>query len=426
MHHALRAFNHRHYRTYFAGQSVALIGMWVQQIAISWLVYRLSGSALLLGITGFAGQIAILFLAPFGGIWADRFDRCKTLIVTQLATVVLSLILAAVTWAGGNGGGEVSVWHVITLAMLLGIVQALETPVRSSYTPELVTIKSDLPSAIAFSGGMQNAGRMIGPTIAGLLLVYFSEAFTFALNAVTKLWLIGALLKIGSAAQPPAARSGNVWASIVDGARYTWSLKPLRYLLPIMALMSFCITPYQALMPIFAAEIFSGGASMLGFLVGAAGFGGLIGMAYLAARPHIRGLIRWAAIGPLIAGIALTIFTFSRNLPLSLACMAVVGFGVIATAMAVNTIIQVVCDADKRGRVTSYYIIAFMGMHPVGCLAAGALAERIGAPYALAIFGAVCAAGAGYLLYRMPLLRSYIRPLYVRAGVMEAERSPGR
>ena len=271
MHHALRAFNHPNYRTYFAGQSVALIGMWVQQIAGSWLVYRLTGSALLLGITGFAGQIAIFFLAPFGGIWADRFDRCKTLIFTQIATVALSLALAWVTWAGG---ANVNVWHVITLAMLLGIVQALETPVRSSYTPELVTLKTDLPSAIAFGGGMQNAGRMIGPTIAGLMLAYFSEAFCFAMNAVTKLWLIGSLLMIGAAPRLIAKPTENVWASIADGARYTWSLKPLRYLLPMMALMSFAITPYQALMPIFAAEIFAGGASMFGFLVGAAGVGG--------------------------------------------------------------------------------------------------------------------------------------------------------
>ena len=419
MHHALRAFNHPNYRTYFAGQSVALIGMWVQQIAVSWLVYRLTGSALLLGITGFAGQIAIFFLAPFGGIWADRFDRCKTLIVTQIATVALSLALAWVTWAGG---ANVNVWHVITLAMLLGIVQALETPVRSSYTPELVTLKTDLPSAIAFGGGMQNAGRMIGPTIAGLMLAYFSEAFCFAMNAVTKLWLIGSLLMIGAAPRLIAKPTENVWASIADGARYTWSLKPLRYLLPMMALMSFAITPYQALMPIFAAEIFAGGASMFGFLVGAAGVGGLLGMAYLAARPRIQGLMHWAAIGPFISGIALTIFTFSRVLWLSLACLVVVGFGVIATAMAVNTIIQVVCDAEKRGRVTSYYIIAFMGVHPLGCLAAGALAAKIGAPYALAIFGMACATGAAWLLYRMPLLREYIRPLYVRAGVIQAEK----
>ncbi len=417
MHHALRAFNHPNYRKYFAGQSIGLIGMWVQQIAVSWLVYRLTGSALLLGITGFAGQIAIFFLAPFGGVWADRFDRCKTLVVTQIITAMLSLLLAWVTWAGG---ANVNVWHVITLAMLLGIVQALETPVRSLYTPELVTIKNDLPSAIAFSGGMQNAGRMIGPTIAGLLLAYFSEAFCFAFNAITKLWLIGSLLLIGAAPLPPTKPKENVWAGIADGARYTWSLKPLRYLLPMMALMSFAITPYQALMPIFAAEIFGGGASMFGFLVGAAGVGGLLGMAYLAARPRIQGLMRWAAIGPGIAGIALTIFTFSRLLWLSLVCMLVLGFGVIATAMAVNTIIQVVCDAEKRGRVTSYYIIAFMGVHPLGCLAAGALAAKIGAPYALAIFGSVCAAGAAWLLYRMPLLREYMRPLYVRAGVSDA------
>ncbi len=427
--HALRAFRHPHYRTYFTGQSVSLIGTWVQQIAISWLVYRLSGSALLLGITGFAGQIAILFLSPFGGIWADRFDRCKSLIVTQLLSIVLTLILAAVVWdVKGNVGTAVSanssslVWQVVIIAALLGIVQALETPVRSSYTPELVAVKTDLPSAIAFSGGMQNAGRMIGPTIAGLLLAYFSEAFCFVMNAATKFWLIGSLLLIGAAPRLKSAETANVWASIIDGARYTWSLKPLRYLLPMLALMSFAITPYQVLMPIFAAEIFAGGASMLGFLVGAAGFGGLIGMGYLASRPQIRGLMRWAAIGPGIAGVALTIFTFSRILWLSLACMVVLGFGVIATAMSINTIIQIVCDAEKRGRVTSYYIIAFMGVHPLGCLAAGALASWIGAPYALAIFGVSCTAGAAWLFYRMPLLREYIRPLYVRAGVIQPEK----
>ncbi len=266
---------------------------------------------------------------------------------------------------------------------------------------------------------MQNAGRMIGPTIAGLVLAYFSEAFCFVLTALSKFGVLASLALIKIPPQPRAAHAANLWASISDGARYTWSLKPLRYLLPMMALMSFTITPYQALMPIFAAETFGGGASMLGFLIGAAGFGGILGMIYLAARTQIRGLMRWAAIGPGIAGIALTVFTFSHHLVLSLACMMVVGFGVIATAMTLNTIIQVVCDADKRGRVTSYYIIAFMGMHPLGCLAAGALATAVGAPHALAIFGVTCVIGAGALWYRMPLLRTYIRPLYERAGVIE-------
>ena len=414
MYHALRAFRHDNFRRYFTGQSVSLIGTWVQQIAISWLVYRLTGSALLLGITGFAGQIAILLLAPFGGIWADRFDRRKTLIVTQWLSIGLTLVLAYVVWTP-----QINVWHVVLLAALLGIVQALETPVRSSYTPELVPIKADLPSAIAFNGGMQNAGRMIGPTIAGLLLAYFSEAFCFVLNAVSKFWVIGSLMLIHIASPSRTIPHARLWASITEGARYTWSLQPLRYLLPMLALMSFTITPYQALMPIFAAETYGGGASTLGFLIGAAGFGGIIGMIFLAARPQIRGLMRWAAIGPGIAGIALTIFTFSRNLALSLACLVVVGFGVIATAMTVNTIIQTVCDADKRGRVTSYYIMAFMGMHPLGCLAAGALATAVGASYALAIFGIACVAGAGYLYYCMPQLRKMLRPLYVRAGVLE-------
>jgi MFS family permease len=416
VHHALRAFRHPNYRLYFYGQSLSLIGSWVQQIAISWLVYRLSGSALLLGITGFAGQIAILFLSPFGGIWADRFDRRKLLVITHLLSIVLTLMLAAVVWAGSS---SVNVWHVVILAAVLGIVQAFETPVRSSITPELVPVKADLPGAIAFGGGMQNAGRMIGPTIAGLLLAYFSETFCFVLNAASKLWVIGSLALIRVPPQAKSTASHNIWASVTEGARYAWSLKPLRYLLPMLAVMSFCITPYQALMPIFAAEIFTGGAQTLGILVGAAGFGGLIGMAWLAWRPHVRGLMRWVAIAPGVAGTALTVFTFSRNYVLSLVCMTVVGFGVIVTAMAVNTIIQTVCDSQVRGRVLSYYIIAFMGMHPLGCLAAGALASWLGAPYALAIFGTLCMVGAVLLLNKMPLLREYIRPLYVRAGIIE-------
>ena len=413
MHHALRAFRHPNYARYFAGQSVSILGTWIQQIAISWLVYRLSGSAFLLGLTGFAGQIALVVLAPFGGIWADRFDRRKALVVTQWLSIILTLILVAFTW-----GVTPNVWVVITLAALLGIVQAMETPVRSSMTPELVPVKTDLPSAIAFSGGMQNAGRMIGPTLAGLLLVWFSESMCFLVNAVSKFGVLISLAYIKYDLTPNSAPAQNVWASVREGARYTWNLKPLRYLLPMLALMSFCVTPYQALMPIFAAEIFAGGAAMLGFLVGAAGLGGLCAVAYLAARPRIQGLMRWAAIGPGMSGVALVAFTFSRNLAFSLACMLVVGFGVLTTAMAINTIIQTVCDADKRGRVTSYYIIAFMGMHPVGCLAAGALASWIGAPHALAIFGAIAAIGAGWLLTRMPLLREYIRPLYERAGVL--------
>ena len=412
MHHALRAFRHPNYARYFAGQSVSILGTWIQQIALSWLVYRLSGSAFLLGLTGFASQIALIVLAPFGGIWADRFDRRKALVVTQWLSIILTLILVAFTW-----GITPNVWVVITLAALLGIVQAMETPVRSSMTPELVPIKADLPSAIAFSGGMQNAGRMLGPTIAGLLLVWFSESMCFLVNAVSKFGVLISLAYIRYDVAPNTAPRTDMWSSVREGARYTWSLKPLRYLLPMLALMSFCITPYQVMMPIFAAEIFSGGASMLGFLVGAAGFGGLCAVGWLAARPRIQGLMRWAVLGPCMSGVALVAFTFSRNLAFSLACMLVVGFGVLTTAMAINTIIQTVCDPDKRGRVTSYYIMCFMGVHPIGCLAAGSLASAIGAPYALAIFGAACAAGAAWLLTRMPLLREYIRPLYERAGV---------
>jgi MFS family permease len=414
VHHALRAFRHPNYTRYFAGQSVSILGTWIQQIAISWLVYRLSGSAFLLGLTGFSAQIALLILAPFAGIWADRFDRRRALVLTQWLFIVLTLILVAVTRSGTP-----SVATVIALAALLGMVQAMETPVRSSLTPELVPVKADLPSAIAFSGGMQNAGRMLGPTLAGLLLTAFNESMCFVLNAVSKFGVLISLARMRYESPKRTAPHANLWASIRDGATYTWSLKPLRFLLPMLAVMSFCITPYQALMPIFAAEVFGGGASMLGILVGAAGLGGLCAVAYLTMRPRIQGLMRWAAIAPGMAGVALIAFAYSRHLAVSLACMLVVGFGVLTTAMVLNTIIQVVCEPEKRGRVTSYYIICFMGMNPLGCLVAGAIAERLGAPHALAIFGAVCAVVAGYLFSRMRYLGRLIRPLYQRAGIIE-------
>jgi MFS family permease len=414
MNHSLRAFRHRNYRLFFFGQSLSVIGTWIQQLAMSWLVYRLSGSAWLLGVTGFAGQIAIVVVAPFGGIWADRFDRRKLLLITQGLAMVQGLALAALSYAG-----LVEVWHVIVMAALLGVVMAFDTPIRSSFTAEMVPSKQDLPSAIAFNAVMQNGGRMIGPTIAGLLLTISSEAFCFLANGISKLAVIASLTMIAVSSQTMAPPKGRIWASFKEGVAYAWDLVPARLLLPVVALTSFMVTPYLTLMPIFAAEIFTGGAHTLGFLIGGAGFGGIVGMVYLASRRDVRGLARWVAIASALAGVAMIGFAYSRLLPLSMFLITVTGFGIIVMANSTNQILQTIVEDNKRGRVMSFFVVAFLGMQPLGSLAAGALASWIGATHTLALGGLCAVIGAGALWRKLPLLREHMRPIYMKLGIIE-------
>src|SRR5688572_29064705 len=284
--HSLRAFRHRNFRLFFFGQSLGITGYWVQQIAMAWLVYRLTGSAWLLGVTAFAGQAAVLVLAPFGGIWADRVDRRKLIVIAQATAAVPAFTLAVLAWLD-----VVQVWHVIVLALLLGVVIAIDAPIRQSFLPDMVPERQDLPSAIAFNSGMYNAARMIGPTVAGVLLVATSEAFCFLVNGITKVIALVPLVLMVLPAYSRAAAPPPVWRALREGVGYAWGLVPARLLLPVVALVSFMATPYQALMPIFAAEVFGGGADMLGFLMGAAGLGGLVGIGLLAARRELRGKI---------------------------------------------------------------------------------------------------------------------------------------
>ena len=411
--HSLRAFQHRNFRLYFLGQSLGVIGYWVQQIAMSWLVYRLTGSAWLLGVTAFAGQIAVLVLAPFGGLWADRVDRRKLLLVTQSAAAVPAFTLAALAALE-----QVEVWHVIVMASALGVVMAVDAPIRQSFLPEMVPAREDLPSAIAFNSGMYNAARMIGPTIAGVLLAVSSEAFCFLVNGVTKVLALVPILMMAivARAQPPAHAS--IWRGFRDGAAYAWDLVPVRLLLPVVALVSFMATPYQALMPIFAAEVFAGGADTLGFLIGAAGLGGIGGILCLASRREIRGLLRWVVAACGSAGAALAVFSYSTHFALSLAMMAVVGAGVVITVNGISTITHTIVEDAMRGRVSGFYSMAFLGMYPVGSLAAGAAASWIGAAHTLAAGGIACVLGALWLARELPRLRRQIRPIYVRLGII--------
>jgi MFS family permease len=411
--HSLRAFHHRNFRLFFYGQSVSLIGTWTQQIAMLWLVYRLTHSAFLLGVTGFASQIAILVFAPFGGIWSDRLDRRRMLLVTQSLFLLQGLILALLTYTH-----LIQVWHVIAMALLLGLVMAFDTPIRQAFLPQMVPSKADLPSAIAFNAFMQNAGRLIGPTIAGFLIAWAGEGFCFLLNGISKFALIAAVLQMAVARHQPRATKTSVVKDFAEGVAYCWNVVPIRMLLPLLALVSFMASPYATLMPIFAKEVFHGGAKTMGFLIGAAGFGALVGMIWLAARKSVRGLSRMIICTTALAGISLMVFSYSRLLWLALPAMALAGFGIVVTAMSVSMILQTIVDDDKRGRVMSFFTISFLGMTPLGSLAAGALASAIGAPHTLAIGGACCVAGAWVLRHKLPQFRIHLRPIYVRLGII--------
>ena len=413
--HALRAFRYRNFRLYFCGQSLSLLGTWIQQVAMSWLVYRLTGSAFLLGVTAFASQIPILLFAPLGGLWADRFDRRKLLMATQGLALVQALALALLTYAD-----LIQVWHIIVMAVLLGIVMATDTPVRQSFVTELVPGKHDLPGAIAMNGFVQNAGRMIGPSIAGLLIAVSSEAFCFLANGLSKIAVIVIVALMQIDVRATKAASAPILRGLKDGVVYAASLLPVRLLLPVVALVSFMATPYQALMPIFAAEVFQGDARMLGFLIGAAGLGGSSGLIYLASRRDVRGLARHIVFGALLAGISLMIFAESTLLWLSLAAIMLTGFGIILVGMGTSMIFQTIVVDEKRGRVMSFFTMAFLGVSPLGSLAAGALAHKVGAAHTLFIGGAFCVVGAALLWRQIPRLRANMREIYVRIGVIES------
>ncbi len=411
--HSLRAFRHRNYRLFFYGQSLAVLGNWIQFLAMNWLVYRLTGSAWLLGVTGFASQVAILVLAPFGGLWADRFDRRKLLLWTQAAAMVPGFVLAALAWADA-----VEIWHVVVMAGLFGIIMAIDVPARQSFTPEMVPVREDLPSAIAFNAVIQNGGRMLGPTIAGLLIAASSEAVCFLVNGLSKIAAVATLMMMAVAPHARQRPPSSILTALREGIAYTWNSVSLRLLFPVVAMVSFMASPYQTLMPIFAAEVFGGGAETLGFLIGAAGLGGIAGMLLLASRKDVRGLMNWVAASAGVAGAALVMFAYSTSLALSLVMMAVVGLTALTVAMGVSTIVQTVVEDRMRGRVLGLFVVAFLGMFPLGSLAAGAAATWIGATHTLAAGGIACIFTGLWMWRRLPELRRHIRPIYVKLGII--------
>jgi MFS family permease len=400
-----RALRHRNYRLFFSGQLVSLVGTWMQGIAESWLVYRLTGSAALLGVAGFASQIPVLFLATIGGSVADRYNRHRILIVTQTASMVLPLTLAALVFSG-----RVQVWHVFALAASLGVVNAFDVPARQSFVVEMVG-KEDLVNAIALNSSIVNAARAIGPAVAGVLIAAVGEGWCFLINGISYVAVIAGLLMMRL---PPRLQTGRPPAALAHathGFRYVRKTMPVRDLLLMVAVISFAGMPYSTLMPIFAEEILRGGARGLGLLMASAGVGSLCGALTLASRSTIRGLGRVVGASALVFGLALTMFALSRVYWLSAVLLFVVGMSMITQAASTNTLVQSMVPDSVRGRVMAIYAMSFMGMAPIGALVEGWIAERIGAPYTVMIGGFVCVAGAIVFNVRLPRLRAMARQL---------------
>jgi MFS family permease len=411
--HFTRALRHRNYRLFFSGQLISLVGTWMQGIAESWLVYRLTGSAALLGVAGFASQIPVLFLATIGGSVADRYNRHRILVVTQTASMILPLTLAALVFSG-----RVQVWHVFALAAGLGIVNAFDVPARQSFVVEMVG-REDLVNAIALNSSIVNAARAIGPAIAGVLMAAVGEGWCFLINGVSYIAVITGLLMMKLPPRLQTSRPPAALAHATHGFRYVRATTPVRGLLLMVALVSFAGMPYSTLMPIFAQDILHGGARGLGLLMASAGVGSLCGALALASRSTVRGLGRVVGASALVFGLALSLFAMSRVYWLSAALLFVVGMSMITQAASTNTLIQSMVPDSVRGRVMAIYAMSFMGMAPIGALVEGWIAERIGAPYTVMIGGCVCVAGAIVFNVRLPRLRAMARQL-IEARHVEA------
>jgi predicted MFS family arabinose efflux permease len=410
----LRALAHKNYRLFFSGQSISLIGTWMTRIATSWLVYRLTGSALLLGVVGFAGQIPSFILAPLAGVLVDRWNRHRLLVVTQVLALLQSLALAVLALTG-----LIKIWHVLVLSVFQGLINAFDMPARQAFVVEMVDKREDLANAIALNSSMVNAARLLGPSIGGVVIAAVGEGWCFMFDAVSYLAVIASLLAMKITPRMlKTTNDANILQQLREGWTYVVRFAPIRNVLLLLALVSLVGIPYTVLMPVFANDVLHGGPGTLGLLMAASGVGALFGALFLARRTTVLGLGKFIPLMAATFGAGLVLFSFTRVLWLSLALMFVTGLGFMVQMAASNTVLQTIVDEDKRGRVMSFYTMAFMGTAPFGSLLAGTVAQRIGAPHTLLLGGIGCVLGAVWFASSLPALRRDVRPIYVKIGIL--------
>jgi MFS family permease len=427
--HIWRALRHRNFRLFFGGQTISLIGTWMTRIATSWLVYRLWGSALLLGWVSFAGQIPTFLVAPFAGVWIDRLNRRQVLVWTQTLSMIQSLLLAALTFSG-----HITKELILFLSIMQGVVNAFDMPARQAFMMEMVGDRADLGNAIAINSSMVNVARLIGPSLAGMLIAVTSEGWCFLVDGISYIAVIASLLMMQLNAAAVLRKATSMVTELKEGWSYVAGFLPIRTILMLFAVISLMGMPFVVLMPIFAVKVLKGGPHTLGFLMGAMGVGALASALSLAARRSVRGLIRMIPIAAAVFGVGLIGFGLSHVFWLSMVMALVAGMGMMQGMAASNTVIQTLVTEDKRGRVMSYYTMAFMGMAPFGSLLAGTLAHAIppmpmwfvggtplsGAQWTVILNGVVVVLGAAWFVTQLPALRRVVRPIYQEMGIIPA------
>ncbi len=408
-----RSLQYRNYRMFFGGQSISLIGTWMQRIALPWLVYHMTGSAFLLGVVSFAGQIPTFILAPFGGVLTDRWSRYRVLLTTQIVSLIQATILAILALTG-----VIQIWHIVVLSIVLGFINAFDVPSRHSFVVEMVEKKEHLGNAIALNSMIFNGARLIGPSLAGIMLATTGEGICFLLNAVSYIFVIMSLLMMRNVKREGRHKEGNLLKDLKEGFDYTFGFPPIKYLIYLLAVVNLMGASYQVLVPVFAKEILHGGSDTFGFLMGAAGLGALTGAVYLASRETVLKLGRLIPASTALFSLGLIALSFTKVFVLSGILMVFIGLGLMLQTASSNTILQTITDDDKRGRVMSFYTLAIMGTAPFGSLLGGFLAKTIGTPYTILTGGIFCLAGAAFFMKKLPELRTIVRPVYIKMGII--------
>lgn len=411
-----RALRSRNYRLFFIGQGISLIGSWMTRLATSWLVYRLTDSAFLLGLVAFAGQAPSILLPPLAGVWLDRFDRHRVLVVTQVLSMLQSLALAALVLSD-----TVTMPWVIALTVFQGLVSAVEIPTRQASVVRMIDDRADLGNAIALNSSNFNAARLVGPAIAGPVVAAIGEGYCFLIDGLSYIAVIWGLLSMRLPPEPRVTERREVWHELREGWQYIVASTPIRTLLVFLAAVGMLSAPYSALTPILAGRTLGGGAHTLGFLMAATGIGALVCAVRLVLRSSVVGLVRAAAIAIVVFGVCCVLLGLSRQLWLSMLLMTATGYGLMYQVVATNTIVQTLVDDDKRGRVMSFYTIALAGSGPIGSLLGGVLAARIGVESTYMVAGAACLGAAFWFWRQLPAIRTAVRPRYVELGIL-----PGR
>ena len=410
----LRAFAYPNYRLFFGGQIVSLIGSWISMTATSWLVYRLTGSAMALGVVGFAGQFPGFVMGPFAGAFLDRWDRHRVLVATQTLSMLQSFALAILTFTG-----HITVPAIVLLNAVQGLVNAFDIPARQAFLPTMISDRDDLANAIAMNSSMFNAARLIGPSVAGFMIATAGEAWCFLADGISYIAVIIALLAMkGVRRLHPATAHAGFMEHLFEGWRYVLEFRPIRSLILQLAWLCLAVMPFSVLMPVFADEILGGGPHTLGLLMGATGLGAMSGALWLTTRKSVVGLGRAILVNTIVFGAGLMGFALSRWLWVSLVFMTIAGFGMMVQMASTNTVIQTIVDEEKRGRVMSFYTMAFLGTAPFGSLLAGWLSTRIGAQQTVFLSGVLCIATAAWFARELPAIRELVRPIYRRMGIL--------